>query len=77
MKGTAFFKMTGSGNDFIMLDGRASPAERWTGSMVSALCDRRNGVGADGMVVLTPAAGSSVPKNTRRTPSAARAPMAI
>ena len=48
MKGTAFFKMTGSGNDFIMLDGRASQAERWTGSMVSALCDRRNGVGADG-----------------------------
>ena len=31
MKGTAFFKMTGSGNDFVMLDGRADPAERWTG----------------------------------------------
>ena len=60
MKGTAFFKMTGSGNDFVMLDGRASPAERWTGSMVTALCDRRNGVGADGLVVLTPAGGSSV-----------------
>ena len=28
--------------------------------MVSALCDRRNGVGADGLVVLTPAAGTSV-----------------
>ena len=60
MKGAAFFKMTGSGNDFVMLDGRASPAERWTGSMVTALCDRRNGVGADGLVVLTPAGGSSV-----------------
>ena len=60
MKETSFFKMTGSGNDFIMLDGRRSPAERWTGAMVTALCDRRNGVGADGLVVLTPAGGSSV-----------------
>jgi diaminopimelate epimerase len=60
MRGTAFFKMTGSGNDFVMLDGRASPAERWTGPMVAALCDRRNGVGADGLVVLTPAGGTSV-----------------
>jgi diaminopimelate epimerase len=60
MKEIAFFKMTGSGNDFVMLDGRASPAERWTGAMVAALCDRRNGVGADGLVVLTPAGGSSV-----------------
>jgi diaminopimelate epimerase len=60
MKGTAFFKMTGSGNDFVMLDGRASPAERWTAPMVTAMCDRRNGVGADGLVVLTPAGGSAV-----------------
>jgi diaminopimelate epimerase len=60
MRGTGFFKMTGSGNDFVMLDGRASPAERWTGPMVAALCDRRNGVGADGLVVLSPAGGTSV-----------------
>jgi diaminopimelate epimerase len=60
MKETSFFKMTGSGNDFVMLDGRGSPAERWTGAMVTALCDRRNGVGADGLVVLTPAGGNSV-----------------
>jgi diaminopimelate epimerase len=60
MRDLEFFKMTGSGNDFVMLDGRASPAERWTGAMVMALCDRRNGVGADGLVVLTPAGGTSV-----------------
>jgi diaminopimelate epimerase len=60
MKDVTFFKMTGSGNDFVMLDGRSSPAERWTSAMVTALCDRRNGVGADGLVVLTPAGGSSV-----------------
>jgi diaminopimelate epimerase len=60
MKEIEFFKMTGSGNDFVMLDGRRSPPERWTGAMVTALCDRRNGVGADGLVVLTPAGGNSV-----------------
>ena len=60
MRETSFFKMTGSGNDFVVLDGRITPAERWTGAMVTALCDRRNGVGADGLVVLTPAGGSSV-----------------
>jgi len=60
MNDLAFYKMTGSGNDFVMVDGRTSPAERWTVAMVSSLCDRRNGVGADGLVVLTPAGGSSV-----------------
>ena len=60
MKDVSFFKMTGSGNDFVMLDGRSSPAERWTAALVTALCDRRNGVGADGMVVLTPAGGNAV-----------------
>jgi len=60
MKGIAFHKMTGSGNDFVMLDGRISPAEQWTATMVTSLCDRRNGVGADGLVVLTPADGNAV-----------------
>jgi diaminopimelate epimerase len=60
VKDVAFVKMTGSGNDFVMLDGRSGPAERWTPEMVTALCDRRTGVGADGLVVLTPAGGRSV-----------------
>jgi diaminopimelate epimerase len=46
--------MTGSGNDFIVLDGRFTGPERWPASRVAALCDRRTGVGADGMVILTP-----------------------
>jgi diaminopimelate epimerase len=60
MKEISFFKMTGSGNDFVMLDGRSSPPEEWSPAMVTSLCDRRNGVGADGLVVLAPAGGSSV-----------------
>ncbi len=54
MRGTLFYKMTGSGNDFVMLDGRATKPEHWSSARVRALCDRRNGIGADGLVILTP-----------------------
>lgn len=49
-----FYKMTGSGNDFVFLDGRSAPAEAWSTASIQALCDRRTGVGGDGLVVLTP-----------------------
>ena len=54
MRGTVVYKMTGSGNDFVMLDGRSTSPERWPATRVAALCDRRTGVGADGLVILTP-----------------------
>lgn len=54
------YKMTGSGNDFVVLDGRYTQAERWPATRVTALCDRRNGVGADGLVILTPDASGRV-----------------
>jgi diaminopimelate epimerase len=49
-----FIKMAGAGNDFIVLDDRDGsyadvPAERW-----SALCSRRTGIGADGVLLLQP-----------------------
>lgn len=53
--GTVFFKLTGSGNDFIALDGRRVPPESVTAETVRALCDRRHGAGADGLIVLAPA----------------------
>jgi diaminopimelate epimerase len=46
--------MTGSGNDFVMLDGRFTSPELWPATRVAAICDRRSGVGADGLVILTP-----------------------
>ncbi len=54
MSATTFYKMTGSGNDFVMVDGRESPPASWTAARIAALCDRRSGVGADGLVTLTP-----------------------
>ena len=60
VRGTLFYKMTGSGNDFVVLDGRATSAESWGAARVRAICDRRNGVGADGLVILTPGTAGTV-----------------
>jgi diaminopimelate epimerase len=57
---TEFYKMTGSGNDFVMLDGRTHRVADWPVERIVAVCDRRNGVGADGFVVLTPVTGAQV-----------------
>jgi len=48
-----FWKMTGSGNDFVFFDVRSEPAgELESAEVIGALCDRRRGVGADGVVLL-------------------------
>ncbi len=60
MADVRFFKMTGSGNDFIMLDGREQAPDDWTPERIQAACDRRTGIGADGLVILTPEASGSV-----------------
>ena len=47
------FKYEGLGNDFVVLDRRASGVDV-SPSASRALCDRRRGVGADGVLVLLP-----------------------
>jgi diaminopimelate epimerase len=54
MTGTPFYKMTGSGNDFVFVDGRRFPVESWSPEAIRRICDRRTGVGGDGLVILTP-----------------------
>ncbi|MFI5206744.1 MAG: diaminopimelate epimerase [Gemmatimonadales bacterium] len=54
--GTVFYKMSGSGNDFLLFDGRYLHQEDFTPESIRAICDRRQGVGADGVIVLDPAA---------------------
>ena len=45
--------MTGSGNDFVFFDARAEPPGLLEGAQaIGAVCDRRRGVGADGVVFL-------------------------
>ncbi|HSB52723.1 MAG TPA: diaminopimelate epimerase [Gemmatimonadales bacterium] len=60
MKGTVFYKMTGSGNDFVMLDGRSTAPDEWSRERIVRVCDRRAGVGADGLVILSPEDGDAV-----------------
>lgn len=56
LQGIAFTKMTGSGNDFVVFDGRQVALERVTSpEIIRSICNRHNGIGADGVVVLEPA----------------------
>jgi diaminopimelate epimerase len=52
--GEAFFKMCGSGNDFVFLDGRTADPARWPPERIARVCARATGVGADGLVILSP-----------------------
>jgi diaminopimelate epimerase len=52
--GLPVFKMTGSGNDFVMLDARVSTPADWTPEDMQALCARGTGIGADGVVFVGP-----------------------
>lgn len=55
-----FHKMTGSGNDFVMIDGRTSDPGTWTEERIARICDRRNGIGGDGLVFIAPAGPDAV-----------------
>src|SRR3954470_5511863 len=48
--GLPIYKMTGSGNDFVMLDARVSAASDWTAEDMQIVCARGTGIGADGIV---------------------------
>lgn len=50
---TEFVKYQGTGNDFILIDARAGVPHL----DVKRLCDRRFGIGADGLMFLTPKPG--------------------
>jgi diaminopimelate epimerase len=54
LDGIVVFKMSGSGNDFVFVDGRATPVGVWSDEHIRWVCSRRTGVGADGLVVLEP-----------------------
>jgi diaminopimelate epimerase len=49
--------MTGSGNDFVMVDARHSTPADWSVADIRAVCARGTGIGADGLVFLGPGSG--------------------
>ncbi|MCW8816672.1 MAG: diaminopimelate epimerase [Ignavibacteriaceae bacterium] len=47
-----FTKMSGAGNDFIILDRRQNDKFQVTKDIIPKLCNRRNGIGADGLITI-------------------------
>lgn len=56
LQGLKFWKLTGSGNDFVFFDARnGTDPQLLDAATIGAICDRRSGVGADGTVLFEPA----------------------
>ena len=55
-----FTKMQGVGNDFVVLDAAALPEHILLPDLAIRLCNRNFGVGADGLLIVSPEPGSGV-----------------
>lgn len=52
MEKVFFTKMSGAGNDFIFFDKNQNPAFNPSPEYIKRICNRRNGIGADGLIIV-------------------------
>lgn len=48
-----FIKMSGAGNDFIVVDKKINPGVFFDDALIRRLCNRRTGIGADGLIAIS------------------------
>ena len=63
-----FQKYQGTGNDFIIIDNTdlSFPSENY--SLIKRLCDRKYGIGSDGLILINPSKSSDFSKVVCRKP---------
>lgn len=59
-----FYKLSGSGNDFVFLDGRVWNESSWPAERIARTCARGTGIGADGLIIIGPGSGSGAVRFT-------------